>query len=81
MTGMPPIPDRAISFQEMGELMNSYDEAAPTQPCPNQPATRRPARERAQWSQMEARAEEEYKRTENEYELLVRQLTGALGTE
>jgi hypothetical protein len=29
---------------------------------------------------MEARAEKEYKRTENEYELLVRQLTSALGT-
>jgi hypothetical protein len=72
MIGIPEIPDQPISFTEMGALMDSYD--GRTTAVNSSPGGTKASKERLRWQQMEGRAEEDYKRTEEEYNCLLHEL-------
>jgi hypothetical protein len=72
MASMPDIPDQAMSFEEMGALMDAYDGDQHEQYNPASP--RKPPREAKHWARLEQRAHEDYRQAENEYEILVKEL-------
>jgi hypothetical protein len=74
MTGSSEIPDRAISFEKMGELMDAYD-GATSEVNSGSPSTPKINKEQLRWQRMERQAEADYKRTEEEYDYLVHELT------
>jgi hypothetical protein len=73
MTGLAELPDRAISFSEMSELMDSYD-GATTEVNSASTSTPKVNKEQLRWQRLERQAEEAYKQTKEEYDCLVHEL-------
>ena len=72
---MPEIPDKPMSFRKIGELMDTF-EGGRTQPrSPSSPsAEERDAKDKQSWKKMEEREETRLRRSENEYERLIKEM-------
>lgn len=73
MESMPEIPDKPMTFQEIGDLMNAY-EGGVQERALSSPTKRDSAKEKKQWKKVEDEATDKLRKTENEYDLLVREL-------
>jgi hypothetical protein len=75
MNGIPNIPDHAISFTEMGEIMDAYD--GTTTASTQSSAVPKARKEQLRWSEMERRAERDYQQVKDEYDVLIHELTSS----
>lgn len=80
MNGMPEIPDKAVSFEEMGRIMDNYDGPAPSQAVergvPAEKAPKKKAEDK-DWKSAQAKVDKKLKANDDEYEALLRQLEDA----
>lgn len=79
MESMPEIPDKPMTFQEIGELMDAF-EGEVKQRGTSSPTKPDSAKERKQWKKVEEQATDQLKKTENEYDMLVRELEEQLSS-
>ena len=74
MNDIPEIPDKALSFADIGDLMDSFEgcskERGDSSPAPQVESKK----DRKKWKKIEQQEEEKLRKTEGEYELLIRQL-------
>jgi hypothetical protein len=76
MNGIPDVPDRPISFTEMGEIMDAYDGTTTTS-NPSSSTVSKIRKEQLRWSEMERRAQRDYLKTQEEYDTLLHELTNS----
>ena len=80
MNDMPEIPDKALRFNEIGDLLDSF-EGCSKERGELRVATSEDKKDREKWRKIEKTEEEKLKKTETEYELLIRQLEEEMSPE
>lgn len=77
---MPDIPDKPMSFRKIGEFMDNFEGGHSQSRAPTSPSAEdRDAKDKQSWKKMEEREETRLRRSESEYERLVKEIQSELG--